>query len=140
MIKINNKISIFDEKIKYNAIKSSGPGGQHVNKVSTAIVLRYNIYIHGYPNWFIKNLISSINTKQLSKNGTVQIKSKKYKSQYKNKNDAFEKLINIFKKSSIKKKPRQMTHPPKKSKQKRLKNKLIQSNKKKLRKNPNFDD
>ena len=56
MIKIGRGISIFNEKIKYKAVRSSGPGGQHVNKVSTAIILKYNIYLFKYPAWFVKNL------------------------------------------------------------------------------------
>ena len=140
MIKIGREISIFNEKIKYKAVKSSGPGGQHVNKVSTAIILKYNIYNFKYPAWFIKNLISNISSSQLSKTGELLIKSKKYKSQHKNKKDALNKLIYIFKKSCQRKKIRLFTDIPKKSKEERLKKKLIQSNKKKLRKNPKFDD
>ena len=140
MIKIGRKISIFNEKIKYKAVRSSGPGGQHVNKVSTAIILKYNIYLFKYPAWFIKNLKSNISSSQLSKTGDLLIKSKKYKSQHKNKKDALNKLIYIFKKSYKRKKLRLFTDTPKKSKEKRLKKKLIQSTKKKLRKNPKFDD
>ena len=140
MIKIGREISIYNEKIKYKAVKSSGPGGQHVNKVSTAIILKYNIYLFKYPDWFIKNLKSNISSSQLSKTGELLIKSKKYKSQHKNKRDALNKLIYIFKKSYQRRKLRLFTDTPKKSKEKRLKNKLIQSTKKKLRKNPNFDD
>ena len=140
MIKIGREISIYNEKIKYKAVRSSGPGGQHVNKVSTAIILKYNIYLFKYPDWFIKNLKSNISSSQLSKTGELLIKSKKYKSQHKNKRDALNKLIYIFKKSYQRRKLRLFTDTPKKSKEKRLKNKLIQSTKKKLRKNPNFDD
>ena len=140
MIKIGRKISIFNEKIKYKAVRSSGPGGQYVNKVSTAIILKYNIYLFKYPAWFIKNLKSNISSSQLSKTGDLLIKSKKYKSQHKNKKDALNKLIYIFKKSYKRKKLRLFTDTPKKSKEKRLKKKLIQSTKKKLRKNPKFDD
>ena len=140
MIKIGKEISIYNEKIKYKAVRSSGPGGQHVNKVSTAIILKYNIYLFKYPAWFIKNLKSNISSSQLSKTGELLIKSKKYKSQHKNKRDALNKLIYIFKKSCKKNELRLFTDIPKQSKEKRLKDKLMQSTKKKLRKNPKFDD
>ena len=140
MIKIDREISIFNEKINYKAVRSSGPGGQHVNKVSTAIILKYNIYNFKYPAWFIKNLKSNISSSQLSKTGELLIKSKKYKSQHKNKKDALNKLIYIFKKSCQRRELRLFTDTPKKSREKRLKDKLIQSTKKKLRKNPKFDD
>ena len=140
MIKIDREISIFNEKINYKAVRSSGPGGQHVNKVSTAIILKYNIYNFKYPAWFIKNLKSNISSSQLSKTGDLLIKSKKYKSQHKNKEDTLDKLIYIFKKSCQRREKRLFTNAPKKSKEKRLKDKLIQSTKKKLRKNPKLDD
>ena len=68
---INKKISIFDDKITFKAIRSTGPGGQHVNKVSTAIVLKYDISDHNYPEWFLKNLKRNISSQQLSNNEKI---------------------------------------------------------------------
>ena len=97
MIKINNIISIFDEKLKFKAIKSTGPGGQHVNKVSTGIILQYNILNHNYPGWYIDNLKNKINSKKLSKSGIITIKATNYRSQSRNKKDAIDRLIILFK-------------------------------------------
>ena len=60
MIKINETIFIFDNEIKFKAVKSSGPGGQHINKVSTGIILKYDISNIDYPKWFIANLKTNI--------------------------------------------------------------------------------
>ena len=138
---INEKISIFDDKIRFKAIRSTGPGGQHVNKVSTAIVLKYDISDHNYPEWFLKNLKRNISSQQLSNNEKIIIiKSQRFRSQLRNKEEAVRRLIKIFKKSSIKNKTRRMTFPTRISKEKRLSNKKNQSKKKNLRKTPNIDD
>ncbi len=138
---INKKISIFDDKITFKAIRSTGPGGQHVNKVSTAIILKYDISNHNYPEWFLSNLKSNVSSQQLSNNGNIiNIRSQQFRSQIRNKEEAIRRLIKIFQKSSIKNKTRHKTFPPKKSKEKRLINKKNQSKKKNLRKTPNIDD
>ncbi len=138
---INEKISIFDDKIRFKAIRSTGPGGQHVNKVSTAIVLKYDISDHNYPEWFLKNLKRNVSSQQLSNNEKIIIiKSQRFRSQLRNKEEAVRRLIKIFKKSSIKNKTRRMTFPTRISKEKRLSNKKKQSKKKNLRKTPNIDD
>ena len=138
---INEKIAIFDDKIIFKAIRSTGPGGQHVNKVSTAIILKYDISNHNYPEWFLNNLKSNVSSQQLSNNDNIIIiRSQRFRSQLRNKEEAIRRLIKIFKKSSIKNKTRHKTFPPKKSKEKRLTNKKNQSKKKNLRKTPNIND
>ena len=141
MIVINEKISIFDDKIRFKAMRSTGPGGQHVNKVSTAIVLKYDISDHNYPEWFLKNLKRNVSSQQLSNNEKIIIiKSQRFRSQLRNKEEAVRRLKKLFQKSSIKNKTRRMTFPTKISKEKRLSNKKNQSKKKNLRKTPNIDD
>ena len=140
MIDISNGIKLFDKKIEYQAIRSNGPGGQHVNKVSTAITLKYNLNIHNYPKWFLKSIKVNANNAQLSSKNIVVIKSNRFRSQSKNKRDATSKLISLLKRSSIRKKSRKKTLPTKKSIETRLLKKRRNSKKKILRKNPNIDD
>ena len=140
MIDIANGIKIFDKKIKYQAIRSNGPGGQHVNKVSTAIILKYNLNVHNYPEWFLKSIKINANNAQLSNKNIITIKSNRFRSQLKNKKDATSRLISLFKISSKKKKSRKKTLPTKKSIETRLLRKKLNSKKKVLRKKPDFDD
>ena len=140
MIDITNGIKLFDKKIEYQAIRSNGPGGQHVNKVSTAIVLKYNLNIHNYPKWFLKSIKVNANNAQLSSKNIITIKSNKFRSQLKNKRDATSRLISLLKRSSIRKKNRKKTLPTKKSIETRLLKKRMKSKKKILRKNPSIDD
>ena len=140
MIKIANGIKLFDKKIEYQAIRSNGPGGQHVNKVSTAIILKYNLNVHNYPEWFLESIKINANNAQLSNKNIITIKSNRFRSQLKNKRDATERLISLLKRSSKRKKSRKKTLPTKKSIETRLLRKKINSKKKVLRKKPDFDD
>ena len=120
MIDIANGIKLFDKKIEYQAIRSNGPGGQHVNKVSTAIILKYNLNIHNYPEWFLKSIKINANNAQLSSKNIITIKSNRFRSQLKNKRDATNRLISLLKRSSKRKKSRKKTLPTKKSIETRL--------------------
>ena len=140
MIDIANGIKLFDKKIDYQAIRSNGPGGQHVNKVSTAIILKYNLNVHNYPEWFLKSIKINANNAQLSNKNIITIKSNRFRSQLKNKRDATNRLISLLKRSSKRKKSRKKTLPTKKSIETRLFRKKINSKKKVLRKKPDFDD
>ena len=139
MIKVNNIISVFDEKLKFKAIKSTGPGGQHVNKVSTGIILQYNIFNQSYPEWFLDNLKNKISSNKLSKNGIITIKATNYRSQSRNKKDAIDRLLILFKECSNRKKIRKKTRPPAYSNEKRINEKKKLSKKKNLRKPPVID-
>ena len=139
MLKISETISIHDDKIKFKAVKSTGPGGQHINKVSTGIILKYDISNIDYPKWFIANLKTNIKSKKLFKDGIFTIEANSFKSQYRNRKDAIERLRLIFKKSSRKLKKRKKTSPPLRSNENRLKSKKKLSQKKSLRKSPSID-
>ena len=140
MIDIANGIKLFDKKIEYQAIRSNGPGGQNVNKVSTAIILKYNLNVHNYPEWFLKSIKINVNNAQLSNKNIITIKSNRFRSQLKNKRDATNRLISLLKRSSKRKKSRKKTLPTRKSIETRLLRKKINSKKKVLRKKPDFDD
>ncbi len=140
MIKINGIIEINEKKINYRAIRSTGPGGQHVNKVSTAILLEYSLREGDYPTWFIKKIKENIINNQITKDGLIKIKAKSFKSQSQNKKDALNRLIDIFKKSATRPKKRKKKSLSKISIEKRLMEKKMKSNKKKLRKSPKLND
>ena len=114
------------------AIRSQGSGGQNVNKVSTAVHLRFDINASSLAEEYKEKLLNSKDSR-ISKNGIVNIKAQRYNSQMKNKDDALSRLIAIIKKATVQIKPRKPTKPTKASKTRRLESKSIQSRKKSLR-------
>ena len=137
MIKISKNIYLNENEIKETFIRSSGPGGQHVNKVSTAVQLRFNVINSlKISNNFIKRLKKVAGSKLLD-NGYLLINSSKYKSQAQNRNDALNKLVYLLKEATKKPKKRRPTSPKRSSVEKRLKSKRIRSLKKKDRKKIN---
>ena len=139
MTRISDQISIIDQEIQYKAVRSSGPGGQHVNKVSTAVVLKYLVSPQHYPDWFIRRLKKAAG-RQMSKDGKIIIKAQNYRSQARNKKTAFDRLVTLFTNAAKRPKPRKKSKVPKKAIESRLKNKKIRSQKKQLRKSPDRDN
>jgi len=139
MIHITDSITINDDQIEFKAVRSSGPGGQHVNKASTAILLKYDVLTQNYPSWFLTQLKLNAGF-QFSKNGVIILKAQSYRSQARNKDDALTRLIQLFKQSAIRPIKRIKTIPPESVKQNRLTLKKLQSKKKNLRKPPKLDE
>jgi len=133
MIKISNNININERDIKETFIRSSGPGGQHVNKVSTAVQLRFNVRKSLNISRSIFKRLKILAGSKMKKNGDLIIESRKSKSQTLNRQDALDKLVYLLKEASKIPKKRKSTNPSKNSIEKRLKNKRIVGLKKKNR-------
>tara|TARA_B100000989_G_C19471562_1_gene440933 strand:- start:173 stop:592 length:420 start_codon:yes stop_codon:yes gene_type:complete len=139
MIYICNNIYIDESIIKFKGIRSSKPGGQNVNKVSSGVHLQYDLNGYKYPDWFINN-INQIGKKNISAKGILNIKSISYRTQHKNKKEAIRRMVEIFQKSVKKEKKRVKTKTPFKAHQKRILDKKKRSQKKILRKSPQLND
>jgi ribosome-associated protein len=133
MIKVNKNISIKESELTFNFVRSSGPGGQNVNKVATAVQLRFDVASSASLNEDVKNRLKSAAGKKVTKDGILIIEAKRFRTQEKNRQDAIERLITLIDKSSQKKKRRVKTNPTKASNQKRIEKKKRASEKKKMR-------
>lgn len=137
-MKISRKITIPDSELEFSAIHSQGAGGQNVNKVSTAIHLRFDITHSSLPE-FCKQKLLKLKDKRISSEGIIVLKAQRYRTQKKNRIDAVERLRKIILKTLKPVKKRKPTKPTKGSKERRLKKKAIRSEKKAQRKNVKFD-
>ena len=134
MIKINNIISIKRNEVKFRMIKSSGPGGQNINKNSTAIILEFDVKNSLSLTKDIKYLLLNNQNKYLTKAGKIIIKANRNKSQFRNKSEAIDRFIEYLIDVTKTKKKRISTKPTKSSIEKRLNEKKKNSVKKASRK------
>jgi len=137
VLTITPNISIPDEEIDITAIRAQGAGGQNVNKVSSAIHLRFDINASSLPEVYKERLLA-LRDKRISKEGVLVIKAQKFRTQEKNRNDALERLQEIVKTATVVPKVRRPTKPTKSSQKKRLDSKAMRSKTKALRRR-NFD-
>lgn len=138
MLKISQQVSIPSREIEIKAVRSTGAGGQNVNKVATAIHLRFNIKASSLPDRYKYKLLK-LNDSRITTDGVVIIKAQQFRTQQQNKEDALKRLRDLIKSLSIPKKKRLPTKPSKGARRKRLDNKAKRSQLKTLRKKVDYD-
>ncbi len=120
MLEINDKLSIPLAEVEISAIRSQGAGGQNVNKVSTAIHIRFDVRASSTLSDHDKERVLRLRDQRISKDGIIVIKSQRHRSQDKNRSDALEKLAEMIRHALVEKRPRKPTKPSKRLKEKRL--------------------
>jgi len=122
MLRINHNISIPEHEIEFCAIRAQGSGGQNVNKVSSAIHLRFDIQASSLPDIYKQRLLA-LHDRRVSKQGSIIIKAQQHRTQEQNRDDALNRLVELINSVTRTMKPRRATKPTKRSQQRRLNSK-----------------
>jgi ribosome-associated protein len=130
MIRITPTLSLDDNELSWSFIRASGPGGQNVNKVSSAVELRFDTA--RLPDDLMRRL-AALAGRQLAKDGVLTVTSQRFPSQLDNRSDALSKMVALLRRASVRPKRRIATKPSRAAKARRLDTKSKRSTVKRLR-------
>lgn len=140
MLQITPSIQLQDDEIQSVFIRSPGPGGQNVNKVSTAVQLRFNLKDSQSIPLEIKQRLAKLAGKRLTTDGMLLIEARQYRSQERNRQAAIDRLVKLIQQASLPPRPRHKTRPTQASIKRRLETKRKRSEIKRSRQNARIED
>jgi ribosome-associated protein len=132
MIEIGPSLQIDERELQIDFVRSSGPGGQNVNKVATAAQLRFDVNASSLPE-DLRARLMQIAGNRITSEGVLLIEARRFRTQERNREDAIERFAELVRKAAVKPRPRRKTRPTQVSKEERLKEKKRRGEIKKLR-------
>ena len=140
MICITPDIAIHESEIEEDFVHSSGPGGQNVNKVATAVQLRFDVSNSPALPKDVRERLTRLSGSRITENGVLIIEARRHRTRERNRQDARERLVALIRKAAVAPRPRRKTAPTAASKRKRLDSKQHRGRLKRARQTPGMDD
>jgi ribosome-associated protein len=139
MLKVTSRITIADEELEERFVRASGPGGQNVNKVSTAVELRFNARASPALTEDVRKSLIRLAGRRMTDEGVLVIRAERFRTQERNREDARQRLVDLIAQAAVPPKPRVKTKPTLASKKRRLDSKSRRSEVKRNRAVRSFD-
>ncbi len=123
MITVNDDIQLDENELSFQFVRAGGPGGQHVNKVATAVQVRFDVRNSPSLPEDVRERLQRIARKKINDDGVLVIEARRHRSQLRNREDAVERLVTLVRRATEKPKKRRRTRPTAQSKRRRLSDK-----------------
>ncbi len=133
MIPITKDISLDEDELQFDFVRAAGPGGQNVNRVATAVQLRFDVRRSPSLPETVRARLMRLAGNRINKEGVLIINARRFRTQTRNRQDAIDRLIDFIRRAAQRRKPRKKTRPSKAARERRLMEKRRRSRIKKLR-------
>lgn len=135
-IQVTPHISLDESELNFDFMRASGPGGQNVNKVETAVQLRFDVAQSPSLPESVRARLQGLAGNRLTQDGVLLIEARRYRTQNQNRQHAVDQLVELIRRASVRPKQRRPTKPSRAAREKRLQSKRVRSERKRLRRQP----